>query len=184
MNEDEATEATDSPAEGVEGAPATEAPAEVEKAADEADSKPEPPKKPAPRRGRPSKQALEAEERLAETEKRLADLEERLQREAAAREAAEKQAALTAKAAELGVPVDIFTMDREADPEAFVKAVREAIAPGGVTTTPTITLKTGDKAGGADPSGDSALREAAAKGDKTALNTLRFAQLSAASTRL
>ena len=174
------TETTEETTDTEETAPET-----TEETPKEETPKEETPKEETPKEETPKEDALTA--LLAKFGEQLNSIQERQEAVEARIKAEDEAKAVAARAAKLGIPADLLTIDRDADPEAFAKALQayaRGQLPASKAPTPTLPSVGHGEPGGAVQTVDEMLRAAEAEGNHEAISVFKAMKLSDAASKM
>lgn len=124
---------------------------------------------------------------LAKFGEQLNAIQERQEAVEARIKAEDEAKAVAARAAKLGIPADLLTIDRDADPEAFSKALQayaRGQLPASKAPTPTLPSVGHGEPGGAVQTVDEMLRAAEAEGNHEAISVFKAMKLSDAASKM
>ena len=124
---------------------------------------------------------------LAKFGEQLNSIQERQEAVEARIKAEDEAKAVATRAAKLGIPTDLLTIDRDADPEAFAKALQayaRGQLPASKAPTPTLPSVGHGEPGGAVQTVDEMLRAAEAEGNHEAISVFKAMKLSDAASKM
>lgn len=124
---------------------------------------------------------------LAKLDEQLNAIQERQEALEARIKAEDEAKAVAVRAAKLGIPADLLTIDRDANPEAFVKALQayaQGQLPASKAPTPTLPSVGHGEPGGAVQTVDEMLRAAEAEGNHEAISVFKAMKLSDAASKM
>lgn len=124
---------------------------------------------------------------LAKFGEQLNAIQERQEAVEARIKAEDEAKAVATRAAKLGIPADLLTIDRDADPEAFAKALQayaRGQLPASKAPTPTLPSVGHGEPGGAVQTVDEMLRAAEAEGNHEAISVFKAMKLSDAASKM
>lgn len=124
---------------------------------------------------------------LAKFGEQLNAIQERQEALEARIKAEDEAKAVAVRAAKLGIPADLLTIDRDANPEAFVKALQayaQGQLPASKAPTPTLPSVGHGEPGGAVQTVDEMLRAAEAEGNHEAISVFKAMKLSDAASKM
>lgn len=124
---------------------------------------------------------------LAKFGEQLNAIQERQEALEARIKAEDEAKAVAVRAAKLGIPADLLTIDRDANPEAFVKALQayaQGQLPASKAPTPTLPSVGHGEPGGAVQTVDEMLRAAEAEGNYEAISVFKAMKLSDAASKM
>ena len=179
------TETTEETTDTEETAPETTEETPKEETPKEETPKEETPKEETPKEETPKEDALTA--LLAKFGEQLNSIQERQEAVEARIKAEDEAKAVAARAAKLGIPADLLTIDRDADPEAFAKALQayaRGQLPASKAPTPTLPSVGHGEPGGAVQTVDEMLRAAEAEGNHEAISVFKAMKLSDAASKM